>query len=87
LKNIAKRIPLLATVMLALALFPAAEANHLAAFSDPARLWGDGVERVIEEAFRAHFRTRIIGGKVMNIRMPFAKTTSGVCFWIPGWTL
>jgi len=73
LKNIAKRIPLLATVMLALALFPAAEANHLAAFSDPARLWGDGVERVIEEAFRAHFRTRIIGGKVMNIRMPFAK--------------
>ena len=50
----------------------ALEVNHLAAFSDPARIWGNGVERVIEEAFRACFRTRIIDGRVMNIRMPFA---------------
>ena len=41
-------------------------------FADPSRLWGDGIERVLEEAFRAHFRTRIIGGRVMNVRMPFA---------------
>ncbi|MCL2600429.1 MAG: peptidoglycan endopeptidase [Treponema sp.] len=67
-----KRLPLLAAAILALALFTAADANHLAAFSDPSRIWGDGVERVLEEAFRAHFRTRIIGGRVMNIRMPFA---------------
>jgi len=52
---------------------PAPEVNHLAAFSDPARIWGNGVERVIEEAYRACFRTRIIGGRVMNIRMPFAE--------------
>jgi len=51
----------------------AMEPGHLAAFADPGRLWGDGIERAIEEAFRAHFRTRIIGGRVMNVRMPFAK--------------
>jgi len=51
---------------------PAPEINHLAAFADPARIWGNGIEKVIEEAYRACFRTRIIGGRVMNIRMPFA---------------
>jgi hypothetical protein len=45
----------------------------LAAFSDPARVWGNGVERVIEEAYRVCFKTKIIGGKVMNLRMPFAQ--------------
>jgi hypothetical protein len=45
----------------------------IAAYSDPARVWGNGVERVIEEAYRACFKTRILGGQVMNLRMPFAQ--------------
>jgi cell wall-associated NlpC family hydrolase len=45
----------------------------LAAYSDPARVWGNGVERVIEEAYRLCFKTKILGGKVMNLRMPFAQ--------------
>ena len=54
--------------------FPAAsDASRLAAFSDPARIWGSGVERLIEEAYRLCFHTRILGGKVMNLRMPFAQ--------------
>jgi len=44
----------------------------LAYFADPSRLWGDGIEAVLEEAFRRHFRTRVIAGRVMNVRMPFA---------------
>jgi hypothetical protein len=48
-------------------------AGQLAAFSDPARIWGAGVESVIEEAYRRCFKTYIIGGKVMNLRMPFAQ--------------
>ena len=69
-----KRIFLLAALVISLPLLSlsAADVNHLATFADPSRLWGDGIERVIEEAFRSHFRTRIIGGRVMNIRMPFA---------------
>ena len=53
-----------------------AESNDeamLVFYSDPSRVWGNGVERVIEEAFRLCFRTRILGGKVMNLRMPFAQ--------------
>jgi len=49
-----------------------AQENYLISFSDPSRLWGNGVERVIEEAYRQFFKTRIIDGKVMNIRIPFA---------------
>ena len=52
---------------------PAADVSLLTAYSDPARIWGSGVERVIEEAFRLCFHTRILGGKVMNLRMPFAQ--------------
>ena len=47
--------------------------SRLAAFSDPGRLWGSGIERVIEEAFRLHFQTRIIDGRIMNLRIPFAQ--------------
>jgi hypothetical protein len=54
--------------------FSAAEQpDPLTAFSDPGRVWGRGVERVIEEAYRLCFKTRIIGGKVMILRMPFAQ--------------
>jgi len=51
----------------------AAEEDPLSSFSDPSRLWGNGIERVIEEAFRQFFKTRIIGGRIMNIRFPFAE--------------
>jgi len=44
----------------------------LISFSDPSLLWGNGIERVIEDAYRQFFITRIINGKVMNIRIPFA---------------
>jgi len=55
--------------------FTAAQTNQLVSFSDPARLWGDGVEKIIEEAYRQCIRTKIIDGKVMNIRIPFAMNT------------
>jgi hypothetical protein len=53
----------------------AAESDEslLAAYSNPERIWGTGVERAIEEAYRLCFQTRILGGKVMNLRMPFAQ--------------
>ena len=49
-----------------------ADENYLISFSDPSRLWGNGIETVIEEAYRQFFKTRIIDGRVMNIRIPFA---------------
>ncbi|MCL2093570.1 MAG: peptidoglycan endopeptidase [Treponema sp.] len=49
------------------------EESNLTAFSDPRRIWGNGIERIIEEAYRQFFHTRIIAGRVMNIRMPFAQ--------------
>ena len=49
------------------------DVSRLAAFSDPGRIWGSGIERIIEEAYRLCFHTRILGGKVMNLRMPFAQ--------------
>jgi hypothetical protein len=49
------------------------DTDYLAAFSDPSRIWGNGIEKVLEEAYRACFITRIIDGKVMNIRLPFAE--------------
>jgi len=49
-----------------------AQEDYLVSFSDPARLWNSEIERVIEEAFRLNFRTKIIGGRVINIRLPFA---------------
>ena len=45
----------------------------LASFSDPSQLWGSPVEAVIEKAYRASFRTYILGGRVMTLRMPFAQ--------------
>ena len=60
-------------------------ADQVAAFSDPARIWGNGIERVIEEAFRLCFKTRIIGGKVMNLRMPFAENNERDMLSETGW--
>jgi hypothetical protein len=75
----------IAVVSLRGALVFAADTDQLAAFSDPARIWGNGVERVIEEAFRLCFKTRIIGGKVMNLRMPFAENHEREILSETGW--
>jgi hypothetical protein len=61
------------------------EAGALAAFSDPARIWGRGVEGLIEEAYRLCFKTKIIGGKVMNLRMPFAQNNERDTLTEEGW--
>jgi hypothetical protein len=45
----------------------------LLAFSDPERVWGGGIERYIEEAYRQSLKTYILDGKVMNLRLPFAE--------------
>ena len=72
-------VPLLLNLLLFMPAFlfnAEAEENdesRLSAFSDPARIWGNGTERIIEEAYRLCFHTRILGGKVMNLRMPFAQ--------------
>jgi hypothetical protein len=47
--------------------------DRLESFADPRRIWGDGVEGLIEEAYRQCFKTYIIGGRIMNLRMPFAE--------------
>ncbi|MDR2259093.1 MAG: peptidoglycan endopeptidase [Treponema sp.] len=60
-------------------------ADSLAAFSDPARIWGGGVEGRIEEAYRLCFKTKIIGGKVMNLRMPFAQNNERDTLTENGW--
>jgi len=52
--------------------FSAAQTNHLVSFSDPSRLWGNGAEKVIEEAYRQFLSTKIIGDRIMNVRIPFA---------------
>jgi hypothetical protein len=63
----------------------AAQTDHLTSFSDPSRLWGNGIERVIEEAFRKCFRTRIIDGRIMNIRLPFAENNERDILLETGW--
>ena len=62
-------------MLLFISLVPGFALEHLNRFADPATVWGNGIERFIEEAYRACFRTRIIDGKVMNIRLPFAMNT------------
>lgn len=49
------------------------DALVLKAFSDPAAQWGSGVEAIIEQAFRECFKTYIIDGRVMTLRLPFAQ--------------
>jgi hypothetical protein len=47
--------------------------DHLAAYSRASSEWGNGIEAIIEEAFRSCFRTFIIDGKVMTLNMPFGE--------------
>lgn len=50
-----------------------AELASLEAFADPAELWGAGVGAVMERAYRECFKTYIVDGQVMTLRMPFAQ--------------
>ncbi|MDR0526197.1 MAG: peptidoglycan endopeptidase [Spirochaetaceae bacterium] len=56
-----------------LSVFAQDDVSYIAAFADPTRVWGGGVESVIELAYRQCFKSYIIGGKIMNLRMPFAE--------------
>ncbi len=47
--------------------------TSIEAFSDPVETWGSGVEAVIEKAYRACFRTYIIDGQILTLRVPFAE--------------
>jgi hypothetical protein len=56
----------------------AAEAGNTArdaleAFADPAAVWGEGIEAEIERAYRESFRTYVVDGEIMTLRMPFAQ--------------
>jgi len=63
---------LICSLLFALCSLQNVRADQLASFSNPAHLWGNGVERIIEEVYRSCFRTKIIDGRVMTIRLPFA---------------
>lgn len=56
-------------------LLSAASASEaaLSSFASPSEVWGRGVEAIIEEAYRACFKTYIIDGRVVTVRMPFAE--------------
>ncbi|MDR2305495.1 MAG: peptidoglycan endopeptidase [Treponema sp.] len=75
--------------LLIFSLFPvihaAAQEDPFSSFSDPSRIWGNGIEKVIEEAFRLCFKTRILGGKVMNLRIPFAQNNERDTLSDTGW--
>lgn len=47
--------------------------GSLAEFADAANEWGRGVEAVIENAYRQCFRTYIIAGRILTLRVPFAQ--------------
>ena len=71
-------------LLICLSLF-ANDYDHILAFSDPSALWGSGIEMIIEEAYRQFFLTRILGGRVMNIRMPFAQNYERDVFTEEAW--
>ncbi len=48
-------------------------AAALEAFADPTAIWGAGIEAEIERAYRQSFRTYMIAGSIMTLRMPFAQ--------------
>ena len=77
MRNHLKKTPVFLFLLFVFTLFPTfgmteSELARIRAFSDPQRVWGTGIERLIEEAYRQFFQTRIIAGRVMNIRVPFA---------------
>jgi len=42
-------------------------------FSNPSAFWGTGIEAVIEKAYRECFKTYILNGMIMTLRVPFAQ--------------
>jgi hypothetical protein len=51
------------------------EEDSIAAFSDPALVWGRGIEATIEKAYRECFRTLPLGGRIRTLRLPFAENS------------
>jgi cell wall-associated NlpC family hydrolase len=49
------------------------DTKALQRFASPSEQWERGTEIAIEEAYRQCFKSYIIDGRVMNIRMPFAE--------------
>lgn len=49
------------------------DVERITTFSSPEQVWGKGVEAAIEEAYRLCFKTVIVDGRVMNLRLPFAE--------------
>jgi len=47
--------------------------STIEAFSDPAALWVNRGEAVIEQAYRECFRTFIFDGRIITLRVPFAQ--------------
>jgi hypothetical protein len=61
----------------------------LAAFSNASAEWGYGAEALIEQAFRACFRTYIIDGKILTLHLPFSENNerselAGTNLAVPG---
>jgi hypothetical protein len=79
--------PLIVFILTVVRLAAAEDTDHIAAFSDPARIWGHGVESVIEEAYREAFKTVIIGGRIMNLRLPFAENNERSDLTDQGWEI
>jgi hypothetical protein len=52
---------------------PKPQEEPLAVFADAASEWGRGPEAVIENVYRQCFRTYIVSGKVLTLRVPFAE--------------
>jgi len=67
--------------------FTTAQTDPLVSFSDPAHLWESEIEQVIEESYRLFFRTRIIGDRIMNIRLPFAMNSERDMLLETGWEI
>ena len=49
------------------------QARKLAAFSKASAEWGTGIEAVIEDAYRRCFRTFLVDGRFVTLRMPFGE--------------
>jgi hypothetical protein len=49
------------------------DTDFLSAYSQASEDWGNGIEAVIEEAYRRCFRTYIVAGKVITLHLPFAE--------------
>jgi cell wall-associated NlpC family hydrolase len=50
-----------------------AETQSLSAFSKASAEWGTGIEAVIEDAYRRCFRTYLVDGRFVTMRMPFGE--------------